>query len=79
MKGNYFDRFGPWMSNVVLPAYKELLQEGVATENADASQRKEEGYTLVANLLEKVEVNPEKVNKHSVFLVIKTLNLHLSI
>lgn len=64
LKNTYFPQFGPWLEDVVLPVYKNLFQDdnscNIVTLNA--STPKEEQYTIIVELLEKVAKEPKEAS-----------------
>ena len=68
LKNTYFPQFGPWLEDVVLPVYKNLFQDdnscNIVTLNA--STPKEEQYTIIVELLEKVAKEPKEVLKNNI-------------
>ena len=62
LKNIYFPQFGPWLEEVVLPVYRNLLQEGNSSDvSHDASTAKDEQFTMIVELLEKVAKEPKEV------------------
>ena len=65
LRNTYFPQFGPWLDDVVLPVYNNLFQEDNSSNivTLDASTPKEEQYTIIVELLEKVAKEPKEVLK----------------
>ena len=74
LKNTYFPQFGPWLEDVVLPVYNNLFQEDNSSEILDACTPKEEQYTIIVELLEKVAKEPKEVLK-IIFQQVKNTNL----
>ena len=62
LKNIYFPHLGPWLEEVVLPVYHNLFQEGSSSDvSHDALTAKDEQFTMIVELLEKVAKEPKEV------------------
>lgn len=61
MKETHFEKFGPWLDQEVLPAYKQLMMIEEHEEATKSSDNGDPMKDLIMKVLEKGIVEPKKV------------------